>query len=177
MVSQLPHPPLIIADSSPLIALALLDLLPELAAIAQALWIPQTVYRECTNNLMLPGAARIQAAITEQIITVTPDKSLAANQQLQTIASCIDIGEAQAIATALDQPALLLMDDKAGRRCAGSLGLPVIGSLGVLIRLTLAGRLPALRPLLSVLEGHGYWYHPDLIARALEKVGENNETG
>ena len=56
---------LIIADSSPLIALTLVRLLPELRSLASEILIPATVEKECTQNLSLPAARQIKQAISK----------------------------------------------------------------------------------------------------------------
>ncbi|WP_299729373.1 DUF3368 domain-containing protein [uncultured Endozoicomonas sp.] len=82
-------------------------------------------------------------------MTVTQDIDLHQSPELGTISALIDPGEAQAIAVAQMQQGLLLIDDKAGRRCAKSMGIPITGSLGVMLKLKQNGRVSALRPLLE----------------------------
>ena len=163
---------LIVADSSPLIALALLNILPELKSLCDEILLPETVVMECTRNLSLPGALKIQAAITSKVLTVAPDVELSKKAELQTVAELVDQGEAQAIAIAYQKKATLLIDDKAGRRCANQLAIPIIGSLGVLLRLKELGQIAALKPLLEKLHKSGYWYHPALIQSVLNRSGE-----
>ncbi len=167
--------PLIIADSSPLIALALLNLLPELRSLSSEILIPATVEKECTQNLSLPAARQIEKAISTRLLTVTPDIDLHQSPELMTVSVLIDPGEAQAIAIAKTQQGLLLIDDKAGRRCARHMGIPVTGSLGVMLKLKQNGRLSALKPLLEKLSQHGYRYSALLIEQILEKAGENSK--
>ena len=161
MASQ--NKPLIIADSSPLIALALLNLLSELRKLANEILIPATVGEECTQNLSLPAARQIKQAINTQLLTVTPDMDLQRSPELMTISALIDPGEAQAIALAQAQRGLLLIDDKAGRRCARHMGIPITGSLGVMLKLKQSGRVTALKPLLERLNQHGYRYSSILL--------------
>ena len=97
---------------------------------------------------------------------------LAQNAELQTVAELVDRGEAQAIAAACQNNATLLVDDKAGRRYAKQLSIPVIGSLGVLLMLKELGWVAELKPLLHTLQEHGYWYHPALIETVLNQTGE-----
>ncbi|WP_067517581.1 DUF3368 domain-containing protein [Endozoicomonas ascidiicola] len=166
--------PLIIADSSQLIALALLNLLPELNSLASKILLPMTVERVCTQNLSLPGAQRIKQAISTQLLTVTQDIDLQQSPELGTISALIDPGEAQAIAVAQLQQGLLLIDDKAGRRCAKRMGIPITGSLGVILKLKQNGRVSALRPLLEKLSRHGYRYSSPLLDQILKIANEHN---
>ncbi len=164
--------PLIIADSSPLIALALVNLLAELNSLSRHVWLPETVERECTQNLSLPGAQQIQQAISSRVLTVIPDIDLGQSPELRTISSLIDPGEAQAIAAAQQHNGLLLIDDKAGRRCARHMNVPITGSLGVMLKLRQAHRVQALKPLLDTLSQYGYRYSPRLIQQVLETANE-----
>lgn len=52
---------------------------------------------------------------------------------------------------------LLLIDDREGREYALGLGLPVIGTLGVLERAEVAGFLPAFAVTLAKLEASGFY--------------------
>ena len=155
---------LIIADSSPLIAFALLDLLPEITSIGKRVMLPETVLQECTKNLALPGAQAIKNAVSNKILHSVPDIDLTKTPEWFSISQLIDPGEAQAIALAQTLRGLLLIDDKAGRRCAKHLGIPLTGSLGVLIKLKQTRHIKALKPLLKTLDDHGYRYSGELVS-------------
>lgn len=163
---------LIIADSSPLIAFALLNILPEITSIGKKVMLPETVLQECTHNLALPGAQAIKNAVSKKILHSTPDLDLTKTPEWLSISQLIDPGEAQAIALAQSLCGLLLIDDKAGRRCAKYLGVPITGSLGVLIKLKQTQHIKALKPLLNKLDGHGYRYSDELVRAVLDRVGE-----
>ena len=126
--------PLIVSDSSPLIALALLGLLKELSRLTEDIIVPNTVYRECTCNLSLPGAKAIRQAVDTGLLHLCKDLNLSESPALSSISDLIDAGEAQAIAISQNMSGLLLIDDKAGRRCAKQLDIPVVGSIGVLLK-------------------------------------------
>ena len=98
------------------------------------------------------------------------DQDLSGIPELDTISRLVDPGEAQAIALAQVTNGLLLIDDKAGRRCAGHLGVQITGSLGVLIKLKNIKRIKT--PLLDKLEKHGYRYSEELVWAVLDRVGE-----
>lgn len=59
----------------------------------------------------------------------------------------LDAGEAEAIALALEHPgsAVLLVEQR-GRAYAVTLGVPVVGTFGVLIRAKREGLIPAVHP-------------------------------
>ena len=63
---------IVVADTSPLIALGLLDLLPVLSKLFDEVLIPETVAQEALADLSLPGAKAIAAAIELEHISCHP---------------------------------------------------------------------------------------------------------
>lgn len=84
-------------------------------------------------------------------------------------------GEIAALALAVERKAsLVLLDDSAGRKAAASLGLRVIGLLGVLAEARTKHLTSALAPLIDRLQSEaGFWISPDLRALVLKAVGES----
>jgi predicted nucleic acid-binding protein len=78
------------------------------------------------------------------------------------------------LALALEQHATLLTDDNAVRMLAAAHDIPVIGSIGILIRSRLDGVIPALKPLLDQLVDAGFHLDPQgqVYREALKRVGE-----
>ena len=82
-------------------------------------------------------------------------------------------GESEAISLALEVDArLVILDERAGRRLAQSLGLPIIGTLGVLLMGKRRGILPAMKPYLDRLIEFGFHISPALYERVLRDAGE-----
>jgi len=68
----------------------------------------------------------------------------------QILAAALGDGESEALALALELKAgLTLLDDLAARRMAATLHLPLIGTLGILLRAKDRGLIPAVRPRLE----------------------------
>jgi hypothetical protein len=65
MSPPLPHGVLLVADAGPLIVLGLADLLTPAAQLHGPLAVPAAVLAECLDRPSLPGAAQIQAALTQ----------------------------------------------------------------------------------------------------------------
>lgn len=85
----------------------------------------------------------------------------------------IDMGEAAVIQLALEQQvSWVCMDDWKGRRAALAVGLNVTGTLGLLLKAKALKIIPAVRPFVDRLLATGRWFHPDLVRRVLEQVGE-----
>jgi hypothetical protein len=82
-------------------------------------------------------------------------------------------GEREAIGLSLEIAATRLpVDDKAARRLAGTLRLPVIGTLGLLLAAKRKGLLPTVLPCLNALRHASFYLTPDLYSRVLAEAGE-----
>ena len=85
----------------------------------------------------------------------------------------LDVGEAQVLALAEEQAAaLVLIDERKARRYAERLGLPLSGTLGVLLLAKEEGIIPAIAPLLKGIQAAGLYLHSELIERVLHIAGE-----
>lgn len=156
----------VVADAGPLIALARLDALHLLPALFSRAWVTETVLAECCADSARPECAAIRDAIAAGQLGVRPDPT-------GHPAWTVDPGEASAIAAALELSAGVVMDDRAGRRLAGRLGLPVVGTLGVLVLAKRAGLVAEIRPWVETLVASGYYLADGVIEDALRWVGES----
>jgi len=157
----------VIADTSPLIALARLEALPLLAALFARVWVTETVLAECLAGIDRSECASIRAAVDAGQLSVC--QAPAAHPSWG-----VDDGEASAIAAALELGAGVVMDDRAGRQAALRLGLPVIGALGVLVLAKRSGLVPEVRPLVAALVDSGYYLAESVIKDALRLAGESS---
>jgi len=164
----------VISDSSPLICLAAIRHFSLLRLLYSDVLIPEAVWQEITRAPVFDAAASLQAAADArdagwlQVAT-------AANRPLVTqIETMLDPGEAEAIALAVERaPSLLLIDERDGRQVARTLGVPLTGTLGILLRAKALGHTPAIKPLLTeLIEQHHFRLHPSLVQRVLAEAGE-----
>jgi predicted nucleic acid-binding protein len=82
-------------------------------------------------------------------------------------------GESAVLTDSLGLPgSRAVIDDLAGRKCAASLGIPVIGTLGIVLRARRQGIIPAARPVVEDLLRGGMFLSRPLLDRALALVGE-----
>ncbi len=65
-----------------------------------------------------------------------------------------------------------IIDDLAARRCAAALGIPVRGTLGVILAAKKRGLIPAARPILETMRQSGMYLADRIVADALRLVGE-----
>ncbi len=66
----------------------------------------------------------------------------------------------------------VVLDDLAGRRCAEAHGIPLIGTLGIVILAKRIGRIDEARPVIEELRRAGLRAGEDVIANALKRAGE-----
>lgn len=65
-----------------------------------------------------------------------------------------------------------VLDDRQARRCAESLGVPVTGTLGIVLRAKRRGLIPAARPLVERLLEQRLYLSDELVEAALAEIGE-----
>jgi predicted nucleic acid-binding protein len=154
----------VVSNTTPLIKLAgvgLLDLLPRLYG---EVWIPDAVRDEYRA-----GALPTDLDIAGLPWLVT--KPVAAEPELF---SRLGPGEAAAISLAAAANArLVLLDEKLGRRIAAERGLPVAGTLAVLLRAKQLGLVPAVEPVVDRMIAQGRFIGHALRARLLSEAGES----
>jgi len=145
-----------VTNSSVLIALSTIGQLSLLhQRFPEGLLLPQAVWREVASALWL----------TRRAIT---------NDALVTLLRMeLDEGEAEAIALYLEEPVeAILLDEKNARKVARRMGLPVLGTLGVLIWAKKNGLIPSLREQLDALRLGKFRLSQLVYQEALNKVGE-----
>ena len=160
---------IVVADAVPLIHLAAIGQLRLIRPLAAEVLIPEAVFREVVVvGAGLPGAEAVGTA--SWISVVAPARGEVTHALL---ASGLHRGEAEAIALAVERRAdWLLIDERQGRLAAEGMGLPVVGSIGVLVAAKVRGDVAAVAPLLAALRASGLWLAEALVARVLESVGE-----
>jgi uncharacterized protein len=165
-----------VSDSSPLIHLAKIEALELISRLYSRILIPPAVWREVVEESDgRPGAVEMQRAVVAGWMV----KQAAKNEALViALRQTLDNGEAEAIALATElQPEAVLLDDKLARRMALRFGLPVTGTLGVLLRAKQVGLVVELRSLITRLQSEGdYYIDPGLIEKALLAAGESTRS-
>ncbi|NMG10853.1 DUF3368 domain-containing protein [Brasilonema sp. UFV-L1] len=163
---------IIVSDTSPINNLAAINQLTLLQQLYGTVIIPEAVYRELTEpDFPVAGATEVQTfdwIQTRQVINRTV---------VEALGNELDIGEAEAIALALEIEAeQVLVDERRGRMVANRLKLKYIGILGILVEAKSQGLILAVKPLLNALINQaGFWVAEPLYNRVLRLVDENNE--
>ncbi|MHB1655775.1 MAG: DUF3368 domain-containing protein [Burkholderiales bacterium] len=156
----------VIADAGPLIALARLHQLYLLPQIFSRVLVTDSVLGECAGRADFQESPLIRMAVT------TKQLELCTAPDFSAFVQEIDAGEASAIAMAIGCGCGVLMDDKAGRRMATHLGIPVIGTIGVLVLARHKGLIPLVKPLLVNLVTSGYFLSEAIVTAALAATVE-----
>ena len=122
---------IIVSDTSPLISLMKASLLDVLQRLFDTIIIPEAVFSELTTNPDYQDEAeQIKAAPFITVVSVKEHKAVDVLRR----ATGLDLGESEAIVYADENSAdVLLMDEAAGRRVAKSMGLRILGSIGILL--------------------------------------------
>ena len=145
-----------VTNSACLIGLERIKRLDLLYAMYRPLYVPTAVERE---------VGRTDPEWTVRTVSVNP---LATSLKLQ-----MGAGEAEAIALSVEIGGLtVILDDRTARKVAERLSLPVIGTVGVVLRSKAKGITSEVRPIMDALLDADFRIHPDLYARALKLAGE-----
>ena len=85
----------------------------------------------------------------------------------------LDQGEAETLALAVEQDArLVIIDEIKGRRFARRLGLPLTGTMGVLLLAKENGLVDNIAPMINQLQELGFYITPELLSAVLSLAGE-----
>ncbi len=156
----------VILNNTPLVALWSLGQLPLLRDLYQEVIIPEAVYEEFLAT---------ERAVRQTALDVAPwIKILSLSNPRQALVYVgLDRGEAEVLALATERSArLVIIDEYKGRRYTQRLGLPLAGTLGVLLIAKRHSLVPAVAPLINQLLKEGLSLAPELIQKALELAGE-----
>ena len=93
---------------------------------------------------------------------------------VQSLSGQVDSGEAEAIALALELGGLtVILDDRKARRLAQRMGLPIIGTIGILLKAKATGLISEVKEEMDSLASANFRIAPALYAEALRLAGES----
>lgn len=158
---------LVLTDASPLIGLSLVDGIPWLQALFGTVTVPEEVLHEVVGRHFRGEAAIADAVTAGWLLPMGPAAVDAALPDL-------DEGEAACIRLALaaNVPALLLMDERAGRAVAQEFGLQVAGTAAVIGMAKQRGLVTAAKPVMERLHRCDFRIAAEVIRTVLQRVGE-----
>lgn len=157
----------VISNTSPLQYLHQLGLLELLHSLSGQVLVPQAVVVELQvgrdSGIDVPDPTRI-----EWIQVKDP----AAGPALRLVVD-MGPGESAVLALALEtHDVIAVLDDALARATAEHLGLPVVGTLGILVQAKKRGLVPAVRPLLDRLEALRFRVSARTRESILKRAGE-----
>jgi predicted nucleic acid-binding protein len=154
-------------NASPLIYLARAGCLDLLQLVGETVVVPAAV----TDEIQRRGPIDI----TVQALQNTAWVVCIDDPPIPKVIQSWDLGEGESavLAWAYTHPGTeAIVDDLAGRRCAAALGIPVRGTLGLVLTAKRRGRLPQARPVLERLRQAGMYLSDRVMNQALALVGE-----
>lgn len=157
----------VVVNTTPIITLSLIQQLPLLRDLYGDVFIPTAVQRE----LLAGGPGRPGAELLQRATWIHP-RDLASPERADLLID-LDRGEAEVIALAQELSCdLVVLDERLARRRARLLGLPLTGTLGVLLKAKERGLVPGIAPLIAAIRSRGIWLAEPLVQRVLEMAGE-----
>ena len=166
---------IIIADASPLIALATVEQLDLLQKLYGSVIIPQGVERELCLDSDLPGSRRLKQAIDAGWLKV--NRSSLPDEALQQLLQILDAGESEAILlseslSSKQSLRFLLIDERKGRIIAQKRGIRIAGTGAILIAAKNKGHIDSVRNILDAMQDTGYRLSNALKTRLLQLANE-----
>ncbi len=156
-----------VADASPLIVLSRSGLLDFLRLVAEVIIVTATVAAEVRRRGPEdPTARALQETSWLRVVEAPPIPEVIQAWELEP-------GESSVLAWAHANAGVeAIVDDLRGRRCAAALGIPVRGTVGVVLLAKQHGLILAARPVLTELRRAGLYLSDRVMDEALALVGE-----
>ena len=144
-----------VVDSACLIGLERIGRLDPLPALLSPIFAPPAVNREFGSQ---PAWMKVERP---------SDVGMVAALRL-----LVDPGESEAIVLAYEKGLRIILDDRKAREVAQRLGVPVAGTVGLLVKAKQEGVIATVRPLLDALDANHFRISDALRAEALTLAGE-----
>ena len=155
----------VIVNSTPIIGLANIGKLDLLRQVYDQITIPQAVYDE-----LISPSVKKQVEENKTWIRV---KQIQDASQKQMYRAKLHAGEVEVMILAQEQNAdLVILDDNAAKKTAKFLGLPVTGTLGLLLRAKREGYIKEVKPLMDDLSKDGFFIQDSVRQMVIEQAGE-----
>jgi predicted nucleic acid-binding protein len=155
-----------VVNASPIIALAKVGRLHLLRDLCKELLTPQAVVSEIFAG---PPSDPARLALEQGWESKVAPHAIPPELLEWGLGS----GETAVLAVAMERkPATAVLDDAAARSCAKTLGIEVIGTLGVILRARKKNLISSAAEVLQSLCTAGFRLEDEMIRSALESIGE-----
>lgn len=149
-------PEIIISDTSCLIILKKINQLEILTKLYSKVWVTPEILKE----------------FGEELVGIEVRRA-ADNNLIQAFSRMVDLGEASALALAIEtKNSLLILDDRKARKLAETLGLVTTGTLGVLLKAKQSGYIQSIKDVLTSLKATDFRISDRLVEEILKEAGE-----
>jgi predicted nucleic acid-binding protein len=156
-----------IVNASPLILLTKIGRIDLLDAEGVDVVVPMPVLQEVSS--LDPADPVVRAIHDAGWSVVMPSAPVLASVSRWKL----DPGEESVLTVALQSLGCeVVIDDRAGRRCAEAHGITLLGTIGVVILGKRLGKIAEARPVIEELRRVGLHVKDDVITDALKQVGE-----
>lgn len=157
----------VIVNSTPLIVLCGIGRLEILQKMYTEITIPVAVYREVIEK---------EDSVQEQLKNAADwihIQEIKDHSEKKMYKAKLHDGEVEVMILCQEQSAdLAIIDDNAAKKTAKYLGIPVTGTLGVLIKAKQRGVVKEIRPIISDLKARGFYISYQVEKMVLECAGE-----
>jgi len=154
---------ILIADSSALVALSIINKLDVLEKLFGKVYVPRAVYDEVIQENKAESY-KLRSYCKEKVLDIKSSVNLNIS---------LGLGESEAIVLYSEKNAdFLLCDDKKAKKFAQSFGLNVIGSLGILLKAKEKGLISEISSLINILRESQIFIDDKTYALVLRMAGE-----
>jgi len=154
---------ILIADSSALIALAVVDKLDVLDELFGEVYVPRAVYNEISHQSK-DESEKLADYCKDKVLNIASETNLNVT---------LGIGESEAIMLYKEKRAdFLLCDDKKAKKFARNFGVNVVGSLGVLLKAKEEKLIVEINPLIEKLKFSQIFIDDKTFELVLKMAGE-----
>jgi len=159
---------IVVSNATPLIGLAMAERFDLLQKLFGRVYIPQGVYDEVvTEGGERFGAQEVSHAAWISLVEVKDKLAV------EVLADDLGKGESETIVLARELGAnWVLVDERLARRKLDVLGIPTIGTLGILLKAKEVGLLQALSPAVEQLRTRGFRLSRRVYEDVLRTAGE-----
>jgi len=152
-----------VVNASRIIALAKVDRLDLLLSSARTLIIPEAVAEEIRAG---PAGDPARTAVSGGFEGIPTPVEI----QSDVSAWGLGRGESAVLCLAGQRAAVAILDDRDARRAATTMGISVLGTLGVILRARAEGRIDSASEILKALQRNGLRLNNELVATALRNA-------
>lgn len=156
----------VVSNTSPLINLAGVGLLNLLTDLYTEIWIPDVVMTEyeAGRPTDIPNLVTFSWLVVQPVV-IDP-----------TLHHIADLGASEAAAITLAQKSvarMIVLNDQVARRVARQRGLPIVGTMGILLAAKQNGLIPRVGPIIDTMQAQGRWLSNELRTQVVRAAGED----